>query len=400
MIYFDDSEILEQKVLANKIVTSLSGVLAKITKLAEKLTLELSEIDEALSNSKNVKDVAVNSNMLKSKTQKLILSLALKNRVELLLNRNKGRIAYFDGRLKASGIYNENQYDKKNVAKMESAESGNISEFSLGLNSASNGGEKLRYVLGELLLFVDGKLDFSLDFNKKLLKTMSLETLTKIIEAFPSAAATVPDSMLFDVRVKQNLLKAIASYVSDGVKTKSIKNINKELGGLLSFKTEITKNTTDYIAGVQNLFDVITKQKLISKHPEMKEEINAKLKCNEKSELLPQSKVTAVLAEGLAGEVEKTEEQESEEIRINKEKEQQKANDEFLFMDLMNALEEVSIENEQEAEEEQIVESEIKQAQEEQVKKQRELQEKKKEEEELEQELQQMMAKAYSKHDN
>ena len=327
--------------------------------------------------------------------------MALKNRVELLLNRNKGRIDYFDGRLKLAGIYNENQYDKKNVAKMESAEKGNISEYSLGLNSAINGHEKLRYVLGELLLFVDGKLDFSLDFNRKLLKTMSLETLTKIIEAFPSAAATVPEIMLLDVRVKQNLLKAIASYVSDGVKSKSIKTINKELGGLLSFKTEITKNTTDYIAGVQNLFDVLSKHKLIAKHPELKEEVQSKLKCNEKSELLPQSKVIAVLAEGLAGAVEKTEEQESEEIRIKKEKEQQQANEDFLFMDLMDALEEVSMEfDQEEAEQEKAVELEEKQAQEEQVKMQRELEEKKQEEKELEEELQQMMAKAYSKHDD
>ena len=400
MIYFDDSEILEQKVLAKKITASLSVAHTKLTKLAEKMTLELSEIDEQLKNSKSSKEVALNSKLLKEKIQKMVFSLALKNRVEVLLGRNKERIAYFDSRLKSSGIYNENQYDKKNVAKMESSEIGNISEFSLGLNLVRNGNEKLRYVIGELLMFVDGKLDFSLEFNKQLLKTMSLETLTKIISAFPSAAATVPTTILFDVRVKQNLLKAIASYVSDGVKTKSIKNINKELGGLLSFKTEITQNTTDYIAGVQNMFDVRTKQYLISKHPEMKEEINAKLKCNEKSELLPQSKVTAVLAEGLAGEVEKTEEQESEEIRINKEKEQQKANEEFLFMDLLNALEEVSNEIDQEQEMQEAKEEEAKQVEKVQVEKQQELKEKEKEQEELEKELQEMMAKAYSKHDD
>ena len=56
-------------------------------------------------------------------------------------------------------------------------------------------------------------------------------------------------------------------------------------------------------------------------NPMLADEINDKLKCNEASELLPASKKVAVLADGLAGNVEKTEEQESEEVRKTKEQE-------------------------------------------------------------------------------
>jgi hypothetical protein len=54
--------------------------------------------------------------------------------------------------------------------------------------------------------------------------------------------------------------------------------INKELGNLLSFKKEYTENAVDYIAGVQNLFEVQVKQNIMEQFPERSGEIYSKLK--------------------------------------------------------------------------------------------------------------------------
>jgi len=223
--------------------------------------------------------------------------------------------------------------------------------------------------------------------------------LCKIVTLFPKCTSTISDDMLLDVRFKHNILKAITAYVSEEVKTKSIRDINKELGGLLSFKTEITENVPDYIAGVQNLFDVSGKQEALKQFPEKEDMITDKLKCNEKSELLPPSKRVAVLAEGVAGDVQKTDEQESEEVRISQEKETQT---QIELIDMVEKfIESMEAEQEQELQESMKEEEESLRQQVEEKKNKEKQKEEDKDTEEMERELEElMMARAYTKHDD
>ena len=390
MLHFEDSEIVVQKALALKNATSLKVVFQKLSRLAEKLSLQLFEAEEILKNSKNAQDVSVNSKDLKLKQQKLILSLALKNRVKMLLVRNFERVEYFSEKLKASGIYEE-RFDKKTLIELEKKEINNVSAATLNINPEANGSTKMKFVFGECLLFENGKINFSNEHNREVLNKLSPEALTKIIENYPHAASTVAVDDLLNLKIKKNLLRAIASFVSEQLKSKSVKDVNNELGGLLSFKTEITRNASDYMAGVQNLFDVMTKNKLIQKHPEKAVEIGGKLKCNEHSELLPPSKIQAVLSDGLAGEVQKTEEQESEEVRINKEKEEQtRISNDLLFDNLLEMYEEMQQEQELDEKEERK-KDDLKREQEERN-------EQAKEEQEIE-ELEAMLH-SFSKHDS
>lgn len=295
MIYFEDSDIIIQKVLATKIVDSMRVVLLKLRKISEKTANELNNLEIALSKAKTLQEIGVISKKIKEMQTKLLLSMSLKNRVETITNRNKARIEYFNDRLESSGIYTE-RYDKRALSEMEVCELDNLSEQEINLNKVQNGNTSMRFVLGENLVFVDGKLDFSVAYNKNVLRSLSTDTLTKIVGLYPYCVASVPDDMLLNISVKQNLLKAITTYVSEELKTKSMAIVNKNLGGLLSFKTEITSNVTDYMAGVQNMFDVSCKALLLQRYPEKTALINEKLKCNGRSALLPASKIYEVLS--------------------------------------------------------------------------------------------------------
>ncbi len=339
MIYFDDSDIIVQKVLSNKIVDSLRAILIKLLKVCEKTALELQAVEKLLEEATDVKDIAIYSKKLKEMQAKLVLALALKGRVQAISQRNEDRVEMLNDRLESAGIYNE-RFDKKVLSNMETAELKNISESELNLNPALTGGVRLKFVEGETLAFVDGKLNFSVPYNINVMRSLSSETLTKLIELYPYAVSTIPDEVLLDVKTKQNVLKGITSFVTDEIKVKTIKDINKDLGGVLSFRTEITQTATDYMAGVQNLFDVICKQQLLEKYPHKAEEFASKLKCNEKSELLPSSRKVAVFADGLAADEKKSEEQESEEVRIEQERED-------LIQDLISMMYEEMIQNDE-----------------------------------------------------
>ena len=323
---FDDEEYFLLKELANQVITGVSPALDKITKHSEKLIFEIEENDKKLSAAESGAEINEFSKISDEKRTLLIRLLAIKNRIEILINRNKERVAYIAKILKDAGVYNE-AFDRKKIAEIEKQEKENISEDTLNLNAIENEGEEVENIFfeGEIFTLSNGELDFSIDQNKEVLKRADDDFLAKVMKAYPASFSTVTVDVLTNTTVKKRVLKAIATYVIDEEKKKDIKQINKELGNLLEFKTEITKTAEDYIAGVTNMFNVQIKQFLIEQQPENAGEIKDKLKCNEKSELIPESKRIAVLAAGIAGLIDEMTEEETEEVRIAREKETQQA---------------------------------------------------------------------------
>lgn len=323
---FDDEEYFLLKELANQVINGISPVLDKITKQSEKLIFEIEENDKKLAAAESGAEINEFSKISEEKRSLLIRLLAIKNRIEILINRNKERVSYIAKILKDAGIYNE-AFDRKKIAEIEKEEKQNISEDTLNLNAIVNEGEEVENLFfeGEILTLSNGELDFSIEQNKEVLKRADDDFLSKVIKSFPTCFSTVSVDMLANTTVKKRVLKTITTYVIDEAKKKDIRQINKELGELLEFKTEITKTPEDYIAGVSNMFNVQVKNFMIEQQPELAGEIKDKLKCNEKSELIPESKRIAVLAAGIAGLIEEMTEEETEEVRIAREKETQQA---------------------------------------------------------------------------
>ena len=136
----------------------------------------------------------------------------------------------------------------------------------------------------------------------------NLNDINKALKFDPGNTALLKDKQI-------ELANAI-----DETKKKDIKQVNKELGSLLEFKTEITKTPEDYVAGVANMFNSMIKAHLLANNPEKADQINDKLKCNEKSELIPAAKRVAIMSAGMGGDI-NPEKEESEEERIAREKE-------------------------------------------------------------------------------
>lgn len=390
---FEDSDLILQKALANKILQDINAAKLKINKVSEKIVSDIAETEKRLEEADDVIEVAKFSRELKEKQSSLVMTLSIKDRIDDILTKNKQRVAYLSKELSAAGIYDE-KHSKQTLEEMSKEEKDNVTANSLNLNKVN--GKKIvqRYFEGEVLTFVDNKLNFSLPENLQIAKEVPAEVLTKIIVTYPYAAATFPDKAFLDVRLKQNFLKAVATYASEESDNMTMGQINKKLGGLLNFKTQITRNVTDFIAGVQNTLDVIGKQEILKMNPMLADEINDKLKCNEASELLPASRKVAVLADGLAGNVEKTEEQESEEVRKATEQETEKT------VEFNNYLEEL-FERMMEIEQEEMqLQEQQELAQQEEIKKTEEMKEKQKEDN-AEQEYEEMlMGRSMSKHDD
>ena len=335
---FEDEEYFLLKALSNQVVTGASPALERVKKLCETMIVEIEAVDKSLIDAVSGIDINKLSKLSKTKREELIRSLAVKNRIEVLLRRNRERIAYIDNILKTAGVYNE-QFNRKKIVEVEQQESGNISEETLNLNifEEENTAYESTFFDGEILELKDGKLDFSNENNVRVLMSASEDLLSKIIRVYPSSVATIPVEAILNTTVKKRVLKNIATYVIDETKKKDIKQVNKELGSLLEFKTEITKTPEDYVAGVANMFNSMIKAHLLANNPEKADQINNKLKCNEKSELIPAAKRVAIMSAGMGGDI-NPEKEESEEERIAREKELGEKSATDAFMEMIDRL--------------------------------------------------------------
>ncbi len=318
---FEDEEYFLLKSLSNQVVAGVEPALERTKKVCESMILEIEAVDKSLEEAVSGFDINKFSKMSQDKRNELIRLLAVKNRIDVLLKRNKERVAYIDNILSNAGIYNQD-FNRKKIAEVEKDETPNISEDTLNLNifEEENTAFESTFFDGEILELKDGKLDFSNENNMSVLMSASEDLLAKIVRVYPASMATVPVQAVLNTGVKKRVLRTIATYVVDESKKKDIRQVNKDLGSLLEFKTEITKTPEDYIAGVTNMFNSMIKAHLLETNPEKAEQINSKLKCNEKSELIPAAKRVAIMAAGLGGDI-TPEKEESEEERIAREKE-------------------------------------------------------------------------------
>lgn len=319
-----DSDYVLYKALARSAESGLSSSLNLINLACSFELVEYEKIKTQLLDSATFDGVGKLSNVLKKLQAELIKKFAIQDRIEKLMQRNSKRIEYISSKLQQLGIYNE-VVDKKLISSSLSKESKNINEKSLNLNPATNGGVVYKFYNGEILAFVDDRLDLSNKSNIELLKNCGSDFYHEMIFDFPYCVATIPDECFLTNKIKNNVLKECVLYVASKIKTQSIEKSNQELGGMLENCASIS-NITEFAKELKNYLNVSVKQHLKKTAPNLSDEIDQSLRCNEASINLPARKRIAVLANGMAGDALKTEEQENEEIRKEQEKEAEKQN--------------------------------------------------------------------------
>ncbi len=333
MELIQDSDYILFNAMAENVICGLAKPLKRLNEQCEILSIKYAKLRAKFLESGTYDELGESSKQLRELEQNLIKMLAVQDRLEKIVQRNKKRQELFKSRFETVGIYNL-QADKKEISKLVSKEVDNITEDALNLNA--KGGENLSYKFfgGEILVFKDGKLDLSLVENENVLRNASSSFFHELVDTFPYAVGTIPDEAYLSSKIKTNVLKESVLYVASKMKTQSIAESNRQLGGLLANSSEIGSIET-FARELKNYLNVLVKQSFRANAPDLITEINQTLKCNEASEFLPRSKRVAVLANGIALDAPKTEAEESEEVRKEQE---EAAKEQITREDLLNLL--------------------------------------------------------------
>lgn len=329
-----DSDYILYKALSNNIIGGLKEPLESLTaKSLVELGLYEKQKAKFLS-SETYDNIGENSKKLQESRAKLISILAVQDRMDKIVKRNNARLEFFKTKLDAMGIYND-KVDKKTISAALSAEAKNVSETSLNLNSGKKDGLVYKFFAGEILAFDNsGRLDFSVEYNGEVLKNANSDFVHEIVSAFPYTVATIPEEFYLISTLKNNVLKECILYAASKAKTQKIAQTNQDLGGLLSGANYIN-NVQEFAKQLKNYFNVCVKQCIKKNAPQLETEADKLLRCNESSEFLPPKRRIAPLAGGIAADEQKDAEKESEEVRIDQEKEAQK---EITKQDLLDIL--------------------------------------------------------------
>ncbi len=288
MVEFEDKDLITQKELANMTIAELLPAYEKLNKICEKKALQIETIENKLMTAESFGKIDTYSKESDALREDLLGFLAIKDRVSKIIKRNEGRVKYFSKILSDAGIYNET-VDKKEISSLENQNIENINEINTGISSRLNG-EVKKFYAGTVYTFVNGKLDFRNPENKSILMSADEATVHNFVSKFPESVATIEADVLVYSKIKRMLLKEITAYVYDEDKNKNFREINKSLGNLLSFRKEIPDSLETYVAGVQNMFNVLVKNFLKENFPSKESEIEKNLKCNDKSELIPEER--------------------------------------------------------------------------------------------------------------
>lgn len=329
-----DSDYILYKALANNVVGELKNSLTLLTANSLTKLTEFEKQKNKFLSSDSYDLVGENSKKLQELRDNLISVLAVEDRIEKIAKRNNARLEFFNAKLDSMGIYND-KVDKKTISAALSAESKNVNETSLNLNSGNENGFVYKFFAGDVLAFDNNdRLDFSVEFNGNVLKNANSEFIHEVVSSFPYSVATIPEEFYMISSIKNNVLKECILYASSKIKTQNFAKSNQELGGLLSNANYIN-NIQEFAKQLKNYFNVCVKQCIKKNAPKLENEINQTLRCNESSEFLPVQKRVAPLSGGIATDEQKDEEKESEEVRIEQEKESQKEITKQELLDLL-----------------------------------------------------------------
>lgn len=333
MEIIDDAKLTLYKKLSEMICENLENKLAVLNKKCAEILVVFEKERERFLSDESIDRVGVSSAKIKE-TQFLLNKLfAIQDRIQKMLSRNRQRIEYLTEKLKQIGIYNYD-VDKKTLASELAEAKKELSEESLNLNRKDGDRITYKFVEGLVLAFRDDRLDLSLEFNQNVILKSTQDDIHLIIKYFPYAVATIPDEILEVPTIKNNLIKEIVIFAAQKYKDQSFADTNRELGGILEKAGEIDM-IEDFAEAVRNNFNVSAKQAFARNHPELAEQIEEKLRCNESSRHLPSDKKR--YTEQKESETSQ-EEQTSQEVSGQTEPEAEQKTDEAMMKELDDLL--------------------------------------------------------------
>lgn len=277
------SEVQELKnhAMATKALKQkLSNINQSLNKQSEETAQMLAQLEERMQLSENETEINKCFSNSSNLREELLTILKRKETILKLLDRQQDRLDKISFEIDLNDIGEINKINYKVFSEIHAE----LSIENLGLSEQEN---QLKNFKGQLLKIKNTEIDLADLNNIEIIKNLGYDELSELIYHYPNLVNQISAKMLFNSKFRINFLKAIACYVFEELKTKTVSDVNSNLGNLLNFDYEIVNNFTDYMNGIINLFKVKIKSYLISINKEQSAEISKKLDCDETSKLLP-----------------------------------------------------------------------------------------------------------------
>ena len=281
----DENDFVLYKALSEYISENLQSSFKQVTEKCLYILGLYDKVKAKFLNEENFEKFGECSYVLDKTRKELNKLVAVQDRIDKILRRNKQRIDFLSAKLSQGGIYND-KVDKKTLQKTISSEIKNINAETLNLNQTDDSWIEYKFVDGFVFAFNNDRLDFSLEYNQDILLNANSDLIHLIVNNFPYSISKIPDEIFCVPNIKNSIIKEMIVYASNKIKKQSIKEIDREFGGILE-NTENIVDLEDYAEQLRNYFNVTAKQVVKAQAPELEAEIDEKLKCAESSKFLP-----------------------------------------------------------------------------------------------------------------
>ena len=284
---FDINNLVFQRAIAKDIIFEIEAILQKINKTYLRLSEEYFELEKQLKLAGDAESVFNQSKKLETVSNEISTILAVKSKLNNLIEKNKERIVYLNNEVKYQLIQEFDVPQKQIVSKISETKI-DVNDKTLNINSNTNGNVQI-FFNNSLLFVKSGNLDLNKPENMETLSHFEEKYLFMVFDKYPNCLSNIPVEILLNTKLKLKILKYIANTTDQMLKNKSIFEINEYFGGILNIKIGQDINFKKYVNEINNLSNVKIRRYLINLHPNYKDLINEKIICKPNSTFLPES---------------------------------------------------------------------------------------------------------------
>ena len=281
---YDVRNYIKHKAFAQNIVSELSIISQKIQDKASKIAEQYNNLNLQLTSAKTIFQAEQISNNIDDVKSKLVYILAILDKIEKIIERNKKRIKLLDHKIVTEKVIVFN-FSKKDMQAVLSKEKITVSDESLNLKNNSK--STLTFYCDTILHIEDNQLSLRNVNNYKILNALEDKEFKIITDKFPKSLVTISDEQLLDIRFKHRILRQIISVCDARLKNATAQEMNEFFGSPLFLNYKIPSNMNEFVDEIKNLFNVRTKRYVINQYPYLESYANSKLICDENAQTLP-----------------------------------------------------------------------------------------------------------------
>lgn len=279
------NDVIFCKSLSKMVVDDFSSSREKLVENCGILATNYYNSLEELKKSNSAFVVQKCSKNLENQKQDLIFNLALLEKIDNIIEKNRARERYFNFLISKDNNKNSELSKRQLLSKLESKKI-DVTEELLGLKS--NDELEVDVFYNNMILKLNGKnLSLENEHNYEILNSCEEKEFNMIVEKYPECLKTISGNELLDKNFKRKIIKAFVTIYDKFLKNKNMSYVNEYFCSPLELSGSNIETIFEYVDKIKNLFNVKAKRYLLEKYPAFNNEINSKLVCDEEDKTLP-----------------------------------------------------------------------------------------------------------------